>query len=93
MKNLTSLISLNVYELFDEEGTAALRTRLLSLSISELKAIIAREHFDTAKMTRSWKDTERLSNFILKRTHSQVTHGDAFRDTPRYLDNPKYELN
>ena len=77
MNNLTSSVSLNIYELFDEEGTVALRTQLLSLSVSELKAIITNERFDTARMTRGWKDAGRLSSFIFERTRSLVTHGDA----------------
>lgn len=87
-----SSASIDIYKLFDKEGTVALNKKLLSLSVSELKAIIKKERFDNANMTRSWKDEKRLSRFILERTRSSVIHGDAFRDTPLYLGNPKYDL-
>lgn len=93
MKNTASSVSLDVYDLFDKEGSAALNAKLLSLSVSELKAIIAHEQYDTGRMTRSWKDANRLARFILESTRSRVTHGDAFREHPRYLGNPKYALN
>ena len=83
----------NLYDLFDKEGSAVLSAQLLSLSVSELKAIIASEHLDTARMTRSWKDVKRLSRFILENIRDRVIRGDAFRDYPRYLGNPKYELD
>lgn len=92
MGNLTPSASINVHKLFDEEGTAALNTYLLSLSVDELKAIIKKGYFIGANTTRSWKDKKRLARFILEATYRWVTHGDAFRSTPLYYGNPKYEL-
>ena len=87
-----SSASINVRKLFDEEGTAALNTYLLSLSVDELKAIIKKERYIRANITRSWKNNKRLARFILESTYRDATRGDAFRSTPLYYGNPKYEL-
>ena len=87
-----SSASINVRKLFDEEGTAALNTYLLSLSVDELKAIIKKERYIGANITRSWKNNKRLARFILESTYRDATRGDAFRETSRYKGNPKYEL-
>ena len=91
-KELKSSASINVRKLFDEEGTAALNTYLLSLSVDELKAIIKKERYIRANITRSWKNNKRLARFILESTYRDATRGDAFRETSRYKGNPKYEL-
>ena len=84
-------VSVDVSELFVQAGAAVLRARLESLSVQELKAIIAREQFDTGRMTRRWKDAKRLADFILASTSSRVTHGDAFLDAWREVEEGKKE--
>lgn len=91
-KESKSSASINVYTMFEEEGTAALNTYLLSLSVDELKAIIKKESFSYANITRSWKNNKRLARFILESVYSDKTRGDAFRGFSRYYGNPKYEL-
>lgn len=78
---------INPFELF-QQGDNALYEALASLSIDELKDIIAENGMDTAKLAMKWKDRDRLEKHIVEATQRRSTKGEAFaKGSGKSLDN------
>jgi hypothetical protein len=67
------------FAVFTEFGETGLRDRLNSLSIDQLRDIIAEHRMDHDRLAMKWKDTGRLTNRIVERVQARSTKGDAFR--------------
>jgi len=78
---------INPFEIF-QQGDNALYEALASLSIDELKDIIAENGMDTAKLAMKWKDRDRLKKHIVEATQRRSTKGEAFaKVSGKSLDN------
>jgi len=61
------------------EGEGVLRERLISLSLEQLRDIVADHGMDPGKLVMKWKDTSRVIDRIVEVSGSRATKGDAFR--------------
>ncbi len=64
--------SLDVLDLLDAGGEAALRTRLRSLSVPQLREVIAAHQFDPEKQSSRWRSAARLIDLIVARALDQL---------------------
>jgi len=74
--------NLDVLDLLDAGGEAALRTRLQALSVAELRGIIAAHTFDPEKQSARWRSAGRLIDLIVVRAHEQLEAEQAAQATP-----------
>jgi len=61
------------------EGESALRSRLDTLSVDQLKDIVAERGMDGAKLAMKWKSADRLIELIVASVASRSRKGDVFR--------------
>lgn len=61
-----------------QEGEDALRTRLTSLGLDELKDIVAEHGMDPSKVSMKWKKAERLVDLVVATVRERLEKGDAF---------------
>lgn len=62
-----------------EKGEETLRARLASLTLDQLKDIVADYGMDQAKLVMKWKKPDRIINRIVEISISRAHKGDAFR--------------
>ncbi|MGE5827575.1 MAG: hypothetical protein ACM30G_04325, partial [Micromonosporaceae bacterium] len=74
-------------------GEASLRERLATLDAEQLGDIVAYHGMDPARVTRRWTDRDRLTGWIVARSHDRATKGNAFRPprVPEFRDHPSAE--
>lgn len=63
--------SLDVVEIFEAGGAEALRARLSSLNVAELRAIIQANQFDPQRETSRWRSPARFIELIVTRAQAQ----------------------
>jgi hypothetical protein len=76
------------------EGEIALRTALESLSLDQLRDIVAEYGMDPTRLVMKWVDTPRVIDRIVELSTARARKGDAFRkpaDDP--LSSPSIEPN
>lgn len=61
------------------EGEGVLRERLSTLSLEQLRDIVADHRMDPTKLVMKWKDISRVIDRIVEVSSSRATKGDAFR--------------
>ena len=61
------------------EGEEVLRSRLHTLSLDELRDIVADYGMDPGKLVMKWKSPERVVDRIVEISLSRAQKGDAFR--------------
>lgn len=61
------------------EGESLLRKELSSLSLDELKDIVAEHGMDPGKLVMKWKTPEKIIDKIVELSLSRARKGDAFR--------------
>lgn len=64
--------ALDVVDLLDAGGEAALRARLAQLSLSDLKAIVAARGYDPDHLTARWRSPRKLSDLIVAKAGAQL---------------------
>ncbi len=64
------------------EGLSALRARLGTLNLDQLRDIIAEHAMDGSRLALKWKAPERLIDLITTTVVGRTSKGDAFRETP-----------
>jgi hypothetical protein len=69
----------NPFDVFGEQGRAALTLRLEHCSVDELKDIIAEHGMDRDRLAMKWKTPQRLIDRVVETVESRATKGDAFR--------------
>jgi len=74
-----SVPALDPFQVFEAQGEDALRAGLASLSVEQLKDVVAHHGMDTARLAMKWKKSDRLVSLILDRVRQRSTKGDAFR--------------
>lgn len=62
---------LDVIDIIEAGGAAALRARLAGLTVAELRAIIQANDFDPARETSRWRSTARFIELIVSRAEAQ----------------------
>ena len=67
------------YVVFIDEREDGLRNRLASLSVEQLKDIVAAHQMDRDKLAMKWKTPSRLIERIVETVLTRETHGDGFR--------------
>jgi hypothetical protein len=71
------------------KGEDVLRKELSSLSIEQLKDVVAQYGMDPGKLVMKWKDSMRIIDRIVELSLARSTKGDAFRaDKPPAIDTP-----
>lgn len=63
----------------DGGGEARLRDRLGTLSVEQLKDMVAEHAMDTTKLAMKWKTSDRLIDLIVSTVQSRLAKGSAFR--------------
>lgn len=58
---------LDIFKVLGEEGEEALKEKLASLELVDLKKLIVKHGFDPAKIAAKWRKKEKLVNFILEK--------------------------
>ena len=70
---------LDPFAVFGERGDSGLRTSLASLSVEQLKDIVAQHGMDRTKLAMKWKTPDRLIDLIVETVEARSKKGDAFR--------------
>lgn len=65
-----------IYSEADEQG---LRERLASLSLEQLRDIVAEHGMDHDRLAMKWKDSQRVIDRIVEKVVSRASKGNAFR--------------
>jgi hypothetical protein len=63
---------------YEQGGEPALRRTLTTLTVDQLKDVIAHHQMDRAKLAMKWQTPERLIDLIVAQTMSRARKGDAF---------------
>jgi hypothetical protein len=61
------------------QGEDALRERISTLDLEQLRDIVAQYGMDPGKLVMKWKDTNRVRDRIVELALARATKGDAFR--------------
>lgn len=64
------------------EGIAALRSKLSTLTVDQLKDIVAEHAMDPSRLALRWKVPQRLIDLIVETVVGRSSKGDAFRESP-----------
>lgn len=67
------------FSVFGNHGDGGLRSSLTSLSVEQLKDIVAQHGMDRSKLAMKWKTPDRLIELIVETVESRSRKGDAFR--------------
>lgn len=65
-----------------QDGEPALRTRLETLDVEQLKDIVAEQGMDGSKLAMKWKSADRLIELVVATVASRSRKGDVFRGEP-----------
>jgi hypothetical protein len=61
------------------QGEETLRVRISTLTLDQLRDIVAEHGMDPGKLVMKWKDTDRVRDRIVEVALARATKGDAFR--------------
>ena len=64
--------SLDVVDLLDAGGEAALRVRLAQLTLAERKSIVATRGYDPDHLTARWRSPQKLGDLIVAKAGAQL---------------------
>lgn len=70
---------LDPFAVFAESAGSGLRTSLASLSVEQLKDVVAQHGMDRTKLAMKWKTPDRLIDLIVEIVEARSRKGDAFR--------------
>ena len=62
-----------------QEGEQALRDQLSSLTVEQLKDVVADYGMDPSKRAMRWRRPDRITNYIIEVSLARSRKGDAFR--------------
>lgn len=72
------------FAVFTEEGEIGLRERLATLSLEQLRDIVAEHGMDHDRLAMKWKDRQRVADRIVDRVAVRAAKGSAFRSRPSH---------
>ncbi|HEV7681917.1 MAG TPA: hypothetical protein VGO68_07340 [Pyrinomonadaceae bacterium] len=61
------------------QGEGALRAKISTLTLDQLRDIVAQYGMDPGKLVMKWKDVNRVMDRIVELALARATKGDAFR--------------
>jgi hypothetical protein len=61
------------------QGEGALREKLSTLTLDQLRDVVAQYGMDPGKLVMKWKDVNRVKDRIVELSLARATKGDAFR--------------
>jgi hypothetical protein len=64
---------------FARQGESELRTHIGTLTLDQLRDIVAQYGMDPGKLVMKWKDENRVRDRIVELALARATKGDAFR--------------
>lgn len=67
------------FAVYSSGGEEELRRQLATLSVEQLKDVVAEHGMDQAKLAMKWKTPDRLIDHIVGRVRDRAAKGDAFR--------------
>lgn len=67
------------FAVFADSGEQTLRSRLASLSLEQLRDIVAEHAMDNDRLAMKWKDSARVIDRIVDRVVARSSKGSAFR--------------
>lgn len=67
------------FALYTEHGEQALRERLRTLELEQLRDIVAEHGMDTDRLAMKWRDPERVVGRIVDRVVDRAAKGEGFR--------------
>lgn len=70
---------LDPFAVFEVSGDAGLRAQLKTLTVEQLKDIVAEHSMNYDKAAMRWKSVPRLVDRIVERVQSRATKGDVLR--------------
>ncbi|WP_026841227.1 hypothetical protein [Citrifermentans bremense] len=62
------------------QGEGTLRSKICTLTLDQLRDIVAQYGMDPGKLVMKWKDTNRVVDRIVELALLRATKGDAFRE-------------
>lgn len=68
--------TLDVVDLLDAGGEAALRARLRELALADLRAIVKERGYDPNKETTRWRSLAKLADYIVAHAQKDLEHMD-----------------
>jgi flagellar biosynthesis regulator FlaF len=70
--------AIDVFIAYENGGETELRAALASLSVDQLKDIVAQHRMDRSQLAMKWQTTERLIELVVAQTISRAHKGEAF---------------
>lgn len=70
---------LDPFQVFEVSGEVGLRARLKTLSVEQLKDVVAQHAMNYDKAAMRWKSDTRLTDRIVERVQARVSKGDVLR--------------
>jgi hypothetical protein len=74
----TPTYDINIFEIYQNEGSQALLVFLESLDLKELKKIVVQNGLDPAQKVRRWRVKEKIINHVVDTVGKQMSKGEAF---------------
>lgn len=71
---------LDPVELARQGGESLLREKIKTLTLDQLRDIVAQHGMDPGKLVMKWKDVNRVMDRIVDLASARATKGDAFRN-------------
>jgi hypothetical protein len=79
-KKTSTVVEINVFEIYSEKGEEGLKSELEKLSIPQLNHIIRQNVFDPTKLSEKWKKKDKLIDLIVNKVKSRTEKGRVFMD-------------
>jgi hypothetical protein len=79
-KKTSTVVEMNVFEIYSEKGEEGLKSELEKLSIPQLNYIIRQNVFDPTKLSQKWKKKDKLIDLIVNKVKSRTEKGRVFMD-------------
>jgi hypothetical protein len=79
-KKTSTVVEINVFEIYSEKGEEGLKSELEKLSIPQLNYIIRQNVFDPTKLSEKWKKKDKLIDLIVNKVKSRTEKGRVFMD-------------
>ena len=69
---------IDVYNEWNARGESEFRLWLKDQPLAEIRLIIRQQDFDPTRKTAKWKESEKLSDFVVRCLNSRLSRGSAF---------------
>ena len=80
----TSIVNVDIYEIYKLDGMEGLKNELNKLSIENLKEIIKKYRLDPKKYFYKWKTQKKFINFIVDKVQHKIDKGKLYENGKIY---------